>query len=172
MRWDMWLKCLCITTLVAGVHVFVAWGQDGQSPVAALDQAKRDSAAYVRAFNSRDAAALKGLFTADTDFAFLQGPSAEQLEYGMVCGRGELVNCYAAFFSTFPDSRLTQTVLSARLIRPDLYIADVDFEIKNLPRNDGPIRGRAVTIHVKEAGGWKIAAERNVSRTPLRAAGN
>ena len=75
---------------------------------------------------------------------------------------------FETFFSVYPNSRLKQTVFYARLIRPDVLISDFEFEISGLPRDAGPIRGRAVTIRVLESGVWKIAAERNASRTPVR----
>jgi uncharacterized protein (TIGR02246 family) len=129
--------------------------------------ATRESTDYVTAFNERKSKDLTTLFTPDADFAFLQGPSVEKLQYGLIRGRQEIVVCHEAFFSLCPDSRLKQTVCYARLIQPDVLIADIDFEIVGLPSNAGPVRGRAVTIRVLEAGVWKIAAERNVSRTPV-----
>jgi hypothetical protein len=53
------------------------------------------------------------------------------------------------------------------MVRPDLLVADVDFEIRGLPRDAGPIQGRAVVLRVLESGVWKIAAERSFSRTPV-----
>jgi uncharacterized protein (TIGR02246 family) len=143
-----------------------ARGQEQARPGDAAELAKRESAIYVKAFNDRNTKDLAALLTPDADFAFLQGPSVERLEFGLVRGGGEIVGCHEAFFSLYPDTKLTQTVLHARLIRPDLLIADVDFEIKGFPDDAGPIRGRSVILRVNEAGTWKIAAERNVSRTP------
>jgi uncharacterized protein (TIGR02246 family) len=139
--------------------------QDVSAVVVAL--ATRESAAYVKAFNDRKTKDLTALFTPDADFAFLQGPSVDKLEYGLVRGRREIVDSHETFFSVYPDSRLKQTVFYARLIRPDMLIADIDFELVGLPSNAGPIRGQAVTVRVLESGVWKIAAERNVSRTPV-----
>ncbi len=74
--------------------------------------------------------------------------------------------CHETLFEMYPDIKLKRTVTDARLIRPDVLIADYDFEITGLPGNAGPIRGRAVPIRVLESGSWKIAAERIVSGTP------
>jgi uncharacterized protein (TIGR02246 family) len=128
--------------------------------------AARESAAYVKAFNDRKVNDLAALFMLDADFVFLQGPSVEQLQYGLVGGREAIVGSHEVFFSMCPNVRLRQTVLHARLIRPDLLIADTEFELTGLPSNVGPIRGRGATLRVMEGGEWKIAAERNVSRTP------
>ena len=98
----------------------VARGQDrpqGLSPVAA-SLATRESAGYVTAFNGRDSKALAALFTSHASIAFLQGSSVEKLDYGMVEGGDDIVGAHETSFSIFPDARLTQTVLSARMTRP------------------------------------------------------
>ncbi len=131
----------------------------------AMDLSKRESSAFVRAFNERKAKELGESFTRDADFVFIQGSDIERLDYGLVSGADEIGACLARFFVLYPDARLSQTVVSARLIRPDLLIADVDFEIVGLPGEYGPLRGRSVIIRLNEAGAWKIAADRNISRT-------
>ena len=64
--------------------------------------AKRESAAYVKAFNDRKFKDLAPLFTSDAEIAFLQGSSVEKLEYGMVDGREEIVSCHETFCSIVP----------------------------------------------------------------------
>jgi uncharacterized protein (TIGR02246 family) len=139
--------------------------QDLGDSTDAVELAKRETSAYVRAFNEHKAKELAAFFTRDADFAFLQGSDIARLEYGLVRGAGEIAGCLARFFDLYPDARLSQSVATVRLIRPDLLIADVDFEITGLPGDAGPIRGRSLVIRVKESGAWKIAADRNVSRT-------
>jgi hypothetical protein len=139
--------------------------RDREGPDEAVELARRESSAYVRAFNDRRAKDLSALFTREADLAFLQGPDAGRLDYGIVRGAGEIAGCLAKFFDLYPEARLSQAVVTARLIRPDVLIADVDFEITGLPGEYGPIRGRSVIIRLNEAGAWKIAADRNVSRT-------
>jgi len=166
MRRETRLMCLAVAVLILVAPGLVAWGQNQDRSGDAVELAKRESAAYVKAFNDRKTKDLPALFTPDADFVFLHGSRVERLEYVLVRGREEIVGSHETFFEVFPDARLTQTVLSARLIRPDLLIADVDFEIKGLPSDSGPIRGRAVVIRVKDGGAWKITADRNVSKTP------
>ena len=163
MRIAVSVVCLA-AALVA--QLLVARGHEPERFGDAAALAKKESALYVKAFNDRNMRDLAALLTPDADVAFFQGSSVERLEFGLVRGGGEIVGCHESFFRLYPDTRLTQTVLHARLIRPDLLIADVDFEIRGFPDDAGPIRGRSVILRVNEAGAWKIAAERNVSRTP------
>jgi hypothetical protein len=165
MRRATWLVCLGAAIVGLVVDRPMAWGQNPDRSGDAIEQAKRESAIYVKAFNDHRAKDVSAILTRDADFAFLQGSSVEKLDYGLMSGREGIVACHETFFSLYPDSRLTQTVLSARLIRPDLLIADVEFEIKGLPSATGPIRGRSVILRINEGGTWKIAVERNVSRT-------
>jgi uncharacterized protein (TIGR02246 family) len=166
MRCETRLAYLGVAVAALAAPGLAAQGQDQDRPDDALALAKREAMAYVKAFNARRAKDVAALLTRDADFAFLQGSSVEGLEYALVTGRAEIVGCHETLFSVFPDSHLEQTVLNARLVRPDLLFADVEFEITGLPKDSGPIRGRALVIRVKEAGAWKIAAERNVSKTP------
>ncbi len=148
----------------------VVRGQDRAQDVFAVvvALAERESAAFAKAFNDRKFKDLAALFTSDADLEFLQGPSVEKLEYRMASGRDEIASCVDTFCSTFPNAKLTLTVRSARLIRPDLLIAEAEFEIKGLPKDAGPIQGRAVTVRVLESGVWKIAADRGLARTPVK----
>jgi uncharacterized protein (TIGR02246 family) len=131
----------------------------------AFELSKRETSAYVRAFNEHKPKVLDALFTRDADLAFIQGSDVKRLEYGLVRGADEIAGCLTTFFDLYPKARLSQAVMTARLIRPDVLITDVDFEIVGLPDEAGPIRGRSLVIRVNESGAWKIAADRNVSRT-------
>jgi hypothetical protein len=166
MRRTLYLSCLAVALATVGL---VVQGQDRAPDLSAvvIPLAKREASAYVKAFNERKFKDLGPLFTSDAEIAFLQGPNVEKLQYGMVAGGEKIVACHETFCSTFPDAKLTETVLSARLIRPDLLIADVDFAITGLPKGSGPIEGRAVVIRVLDSGVWKIAAERSFSRAPV-----
>ena len=167
MRRALVLAGLAAALLTQGL---VVRGQDRAQDVSVVvvALAERESAAFAKAFNDRKFKDLAALFTSDADFEFLQGPSVEKLEYRMACGRDEIASCIGTFCSTFPKAKLTLTVRSARLIRPDLLIAGADFEIKGLPKDAGPIQGRAVTVRVLESGVWKIAADRGLARTPAK----
>jgi uncharacterized protein (TIGR02246 family) len=130
--------------------------------------AKTASEAYVKAFNEHDPKAIGALFTETADFAFLQGSSLENLQFGLVSGRDEITATVATFFRMCPSAKLTHTVRRARLVTPDVMVVDEDFEIAGLPEESRPIKGSFVVIRVRVDGSWKIAAERNVSYDPPR----
>ena len=162
-------RALCFIALAALTTPGpAARGQDRAQDLSAvvIPLATRESAAYVKAFNERNSKALATLFTSDSSVAFLEGESIEKLQYGMAAGKDVIVSSHEVFFSSYPGAKLTETVLSARLIRPDVLIADVDFEIKGMPGDAGPILGRSVVVRVLESGAWKISAGRSFAREP------
>lgn len=167
MRRALVLAGLAAALLTQGLGVR---GQDRAQDVSAVvvALAERESAAFARSFNERKFKDLTALFTADADLEFLEGPSVAKLESRMACGRDEIASCIDRFCSTFPDARITLTVRHARLVRPDLLIAEAEFEIKGLPGDVGPIQGKAVTVRVLESGAWKIAADRGLAKTPVK----
>jgi uncharacterized protein (TIGR02246 family) len=134
----------------------------------ALARARSESEAFVKAFNEHDAKAVGALFADSADFTFLQGPSFETLQFGLISGRDQITEYLRIFFEIYPDAKLSHSPQRARLITPDVLISDEDFEISGLPKGDGPMRGQCVVIRVKDHGSWKIAAERNVSKVPPR----
>ena len=73
------------------------------------------------------------------------------------------MSAHETFFSIFPDTGPTQTVLSASMVRPDLLMADVDFEIRGLPGDAGPIQGRVVVLRVLESGSGRSPPRRSTS---------
>jgi uncharacterized protein (TIGR02246 family) len=166
MRRALLVVYLAASLLILGLGVR---GQDRAEDVSAIvvPLATRETEAFVKAFNERKTNDISDLFTPDADLAFLQGSSIEKIESGLVRGRKEIAQSFESFFEGYPKCRLTETLFNARMMRPDLLIADVDFEIKGLGDGEGPIIGRAVVIRVLEAGVWKIAAERSFSKTSM-----
>jgi uncharacterized protein (TIGR02246 family) len=138
------------------------------SDKALLARAKAVSEAYAKAFNEHDAKAIGAICTESADFAFLQGDSLENLQFGLVRGRDQIVTTVATFFQLNPTAKLTHTVRRARLIAPDVMLVDEDFEIGGLPGEPRPIRGKFLSVRVRVDGSWKIAAERNISYDPPR----
>ena len=141
-----------------------SWASDE----AVLARAKAVSEAYAKAFNEHDAKAIGAICTEGADFAFLQGDSLENLQFGLVRGRDRFIACVETFFEMNPSAKLTHTVRRARLIAPDVMLVDEHFEITGLPEESRPIRGKSLIVRVRVDGSWKIAAERNISYDPPR----
>jgi uncharacterized protein (TIGR02246 family) len=141
-----------------------SWASDQE----VIAGAKAGSEAFVKAFNEHDAKALGALCTESADFAFLQGDSLENLQFGLASGRDQIIATAATFFQMYPSAKVTHTVRRARLIAPDVMLVDEDFEITGLPEEPRPMRGKFLIVRVRVDGSWKIAAERNISYDPPR----
>lgn len=132
----------------------------------AMPQAKAESDAFVKAFNAHNAKAVGALFTETADFAFLQGSSLDNIQFGLVSGRPDITATLETFYQLYPSAKLAHNVRKARTIAPEVMVSDEDFELTGLPADAGPIKGQFVVVRVRANGAWKIAAERNVSKVP------
>jgi uncharacterized protein (TIGR02246 family) len=129
----------------------------GQTP----DSRARDEAAvrdvvrrYVEARERRQAAEIEALFTADAD----QYTTAGEWRRGRAAiGRGTLQSS-----AQNPGTRTIQ-VQSVRFVTPDVAIADGPYAITSGAAD--PRRMWTTLVIVREAGGWKIAAIRNIAPT-------
>jgi len=154
-----WIS-FAIVILGLAARPVTAWASDEE----VIAAAKALTETYAKAFNGHDAKAIGALCTESADFAFLQGDSLENLQFGLVSGRDQIIATVATFFQLYPSAKLTNTVRRARLITPDVMLVDVDFEITGLRGELRPIRGKFVSVRVD--GSWKFAAERNISYDP------
>jgi uncharacterized protein (TIGR02246 family) len=163
MKRSLSVVCLSATLAISAVRVRA---QDRAEDVTAtvVSLATREAKAFVKAFNHHKPQEISALFTPDADLAFLQGASIEKLDSRLIRGRDTIVSNFDTFFAEFPNARITENVIYARMIRPDLLVADVDFEITGLGNDEGPIQGRAVVFRVLESGQWKITSERSFSK--------
>ena len=160
-----WMS-FAIVILGLAARPATSWASDEE----VIARAKAVSEAYARAFNEHDAKAIGAICTEGADFAFLQGDSLENLQFGLVSGRDQIIAVVTTFFQMNPSAKLTHTVRRARLIAPDVMLVDEDFEITGLPEEPRPIRGKflSVRVRVRVDGNWKIAAERDISYDPPR----
>jgi uncharacterized protein (TIGR02246 family) len=159
-RW----RSFAIVVLGLAARPATSWASDEE----VIAGAKARSQAYVKAFNNHDAKAIGALCTESADFAFLQGDSLKNLQFGLVSGRDQIIATVATFFQMNPSAKVTHTVRRARLIAPDVMLVDEDFEITGLPEESRPIKGKFVIVCVRVDGSWQIAAERNISYDPPR----
>jgi hypothetical protein len=149
---------------VMGLAAIVAVSSAADTDVIA--QAKVESQAFVQAFNDHNPARVGALLVETADFAFLQGSSLDNMQFGLIVGRDRIRETLETFFQICPSAKVSHTVRTARMITPDVMLSDEDFEISGLPADSGPIKGQCVVIRIKVDGTWKITAERNVSKAP------
>lgn len=105
---------------------------------------------YVNARELKDPAAIEALFTADADQYTTSGEWRR--------GRGQVVPGTLESSKRNPGAR-TITVQAVRFISPDVAIADGAYEITGTASTR---RIWATIVTRREAGGWRIAAIRNM----------
>jgi uncharacterized protein (TIGR02246 family) len=113
---------------------------------AALGKGKR-AQEFVAAFNRGDAKAVAGFWTQDAEYVDQVG--------GHVKGRAALEKLYAKTFAERKGAKLTITVLSARLVTPDVGLEEGITEVT--PADGGlPTVARFSAVMVKKGGEWYI----------------
>ena len=140
--------------VVAGVLLASA-GLAAQTPSASTDEpAVREVVRrYVNARELKDPAAIEALFTADADQHTTSGEWRR--------GRAHIVPGTLESSKRNPGTR-NITVQAVRFITPDVAIADGPYEITGAT---GTRRMWATLVLKREAGGWRIAAIRNMIPT-------
>jgi uncharacterized protein (TIGR02246 family) len=111
------------------------------------------------AWNQHDAHAFAALFTEDADFTNVRGEQAS--------GRKAVEDMHAPLFIgvVFKDSRLTGELRSVRFLKPDVAVADVDWEMTGAGGPGGvarpPRKGLLDWVLVKTSGSWLIVVMHN-----------
>jgi uncharacterized protein (TIGR02246 family) len=111
------------------------------------------------AWNTHDGRAFAAVFAEDADFTNVFGISAK--------GRPRIEQTHIAIFSTvFKDSRWTQADTRIRLIRPDVAMVDVCWDVDGSLDPEGkPWPKRRSLMNVvatQDHGRWAIAAFHNM----------
>lgn len=129
-----------------------------QAELAILKSAEEFAAAY----NRHDAQAIAAGFTAAAEYVTDDGQR--------LGGTAPIAAHFAAMFERFPETQITLTVESIRLIAPQTAIEEGTVDAEYAP--DRPAdSSRYVAVHVREAGGWQIAAVREFGVAPEPVAG-
>lgn len=141
---------LLLTALLCFALTPAAWAQPSLSP--ADEQAVKDLVGrYNAARDLDDPAAIEALFTADADQLVSSGEWRR--------GRQALVDGMRKSTQSNPGRR-TLAVDTVRPLTPDVAIADARYEIEG---QGGTTRRMWSTfLAVRTAGGWRIAALRNM----------
>ena len=137
------------------VGVLVSAGLAAQTPASSSDEAavRELVRRYVNARELKDPAAIEALFTADADQHTTSGEWRR--------GRAQIVPGTLESSKRNPGTR-NITVQAVRFIAPDVAIADGPYEITGAA---GTRRMWATLVLKREAGGWRIAAIRNMVPT-------
>ena len=142
-----------VLIVVAGVFLASA-GLSAQTSRSTDDAAVRDVVRrYVNARELKDPAAIEALFTTDADQHTTSGEWRR--------GRAQIVPGTLESSTRNPGTR-NITVQAVRFITPDVAIADGPYEITG---PSGTRRMWATLVLTREAGGWRIAAIRNMVPT-------
>lgn len=131
-----------------------AWAQgSGNDEAAVRDVVKR----YVDAREARDAKALAGLFTEDADQLVSSGEWRK--------GRDQVVKGGLAS-SAASSGKRTISVQSVRFVGKDVAIADGPYEIVGAAAGGENRKMWTAFVMTRGAGGWRIAAIRNMLPAP------
>lgn len=114
------------------------------------------------AWNTHDGKAFASPFAADADYVVVNGM--------YVKGRDEIEKGHTALFnSIYKDSRNVATIKSVRLLRKDIAVVHVEWNLE-FTAGGKPQKAHALNtmIMTKDKGKWSIAAFQN---TPIQASG-
>jgi uncharacterized protein (TIGR02246 family) len=120
----------------------------------AADEAaiRANVAAFVRAYNARDAKAVAKLFTPDALIVHKEDSTAE--------GRAAIEQDFKASFEAAPKKRLEVFVDSIRFIGPDMAVEVGSTKESHSPGE--PLEyDRYTVLHVKQDGKWQMALARD-----------
>ena len=120
--------------------------------------------AFVDAWNQHDAKAFAAVFAEDADFTNWRGTSAS--------GRSKIEEFHAPMFATiFKNSRLRQSSVRTRFIRPDIAAVDVPWDMSGVMDAGGNPRpdrhGLLDFVMAKDRGQWQIVVMHNLDLTAL-----
>jgi len=148
---------LTIAALVLAVASAVSVGAQAK-PASSADEAQVREVVrkYVDAREKRDAKAIEALFTEDADQLTSSGDWRK--------GRPDVVKGTLASSQNSGGTR-TITIETVRLIAPGVAVADGRYEIAGLAGGSTRSMWTSFTL-ARAAGGWKIAAIRNMLPAP------
>lgn len=117
---------------------------------------------FMDAWNRHDAHALAALFGEDADFTNVRGTH--------VRGRTGMVEFLAPLFSgAYKESHLTGRLRSIRFLKPDIALADIDWEMTGATNPGGlarpPHKGLLDWALTKTGGQWLITVMHNADFT-------
>lgn len=117
-----------------------------------LDAIRKESEAFVIAFNNRDAKAVAALWTEDAEYVDEKGNT--------LSGRENIEKGYADLFEANPKAKISITIDSLRMLSDASAVEDGRAKVEPVaPGTTGVTQYTA--FHVKVNGKWKMAAVRD-----------
>lgn len=145
----------------AAISMFLAVSARGQNSMAAQpklsveEQAIHTNAkAFVEAFNKADAKAVAALF-ADNGQMSVDGVAIAE-------GRTDVEKAYASFFGENPETTISVTIDSIKLLGPNLAIEKGTSEITS---SKLPVVDAYTLVHVRQNGKWLIVTANIIQRS-------
>ncbi len=149
--------CLALALLSAGAQA--GYAQTPKLSSADETAIRRVVQGVQDAWNAHDGKAFAAQFTTDADYVVVNGM--------YIKGREEIERGHTQIFTTiYKDSRNVATVKGIRLLRPDVAVAHVEWNLE-FKAGDRPMKARGMNtmIMTREGGKWSIAAFQN---TPVQ----
>lgn len=136
-----------------------AAGRDGKEAKAAAPDHSADEAAiranvaaFVKAYNDKNAKALAALFTPDGQIVDKEGDATE--------GREAIERTFAELFADEPQKRIEVTIKSIRFVGSDLAMEE-GFTKETMTPGEPPEYDGYTVLHVKREGKWQMAMARD-----------
>ncbi|HEX7448791.1 MAG TPA: SgcJ/EcaC family oxidoreductase [Pirellulales bacterium] len=117
------------------------------------EQIEAEVAAYVEAFNAKDAKALARHWSESG--VYVRPADGERL-----VGRDAIEREFRANFADEPKAVLTVTLDAVRFVTPEVAVEEGTAEVTT--RGDGPSRTGYTAVHVKRDGQWQIDSIREI----------
>jgi uncharacterized protein (TIGR02246 family) len=152
-----WLVVIAFAGLLLTTRAESKAETDQQAIAALVDR-------FMDAWNRHDARAFAAVFAEDADFTNWRGTSAS--------GRSKIEEFHAPLFATiFKDSHLRQSAIRTRLLRPDVAVVDVPWEMSGVLDVEGNRRpdrhGLLDFVMAKGDRQWQIVVMHNLDLTAL-----
>ncbi len=162
-QWHIWSAALAVAAAatLGWLYRSPAEEPEAKKPAAKQDEAKAESpelaavrktaAAFARAFNRADAAAVAGFWTENGEYV---GPDQEPVR-----GRKTIEKLYAEFFKDNPKAHLEVKVETVRLLGRSASLEEGTLKLR-LAKDKKPGVSRYSVVHVREKNGWRMASVR------------
>ena len=126
----------------------------GDGPVQGEAAIRATAAAFIKAFDARDAKAIASLWTANGSLADEEGH--------LFKGRKSIEEQYAALFKEHPSARMQIGIKSIEFPTPTTAVEDGVAQVVTRD-NAPPAASRYTALHVQEDGKWLMASVRETS---------